>query len=138
MLFALPIVGSQSLGLWFAKPMAFHLLEDKVTEIKAAMAERHRELDAAINQQLAQFEFNCGAKDMALLRDPHFYSTHIRLQGLVLASGHSCSSLGVEIPLLKALQNSGQTFGKLGITATVAKYNTEQEVVAFYRSGGNL
>lgn len=138
LLFVLPIVGSQFLGLWFAKPMAFHLLEEKVAELKGAMAVRHRELDAAINKQLAQFEFNCGAKDMELLRDPRFYSAHIRLQGLELASGNSCSSLGVEIPLLKELQNSGQKFGKLGITATVAKYNTEQELVAFYRSGDNL
>ncbi|MGL5498176.1 MAG: EAL domain-containing protein [Aeromonas sobria] len=138
LLFALPIVGSQSLGLWFAKPMAFHLLENKVTELKEAMAERHRELDASINKQLARFEFNCGAKDMELLRDPRFYSAHIRLQGLDLASGNSCSSLGVEIPLLKELQNSGQRFGKLGITATVAKYNTEQDLVAYYRSGSNL
>ena len=138
LLFALPVVGSQFLGLWFAKPMAFHLLEEKVAELKGAMAVRHRELDAAINKQLAQFEFKCGAKDMELLRDPRFYSAHIRLQGLELASGKSCSSLGVEIPLIKELQNSGQKFGKLGITATVAKYNTEQELVAFYRSGGNL
>ncbi|MGR6421829.1 EAL domain-containing protein [Aeromonas veronii] len=138
LLFVLPVVGSQFLGLWFAKPMAFHMLEEKVAELKGAMAVRHRELDAAINKQLAQFEFNCGAKDMELLRDPRFYSAHIRLQGLELASGNSCSSLGVEIPLIKELQNSGQKFGKLGITATVAKYNTEQELVAFYRSGDNL
>ncbi|WP_323117142.1 hypothetical protein, partial [Klebsiella quasivariicola] len=59
LLFVLPVVGSQFLGLWFAKPMAFHLLEEKVAELKGAMAVRHRELDAAINKQLAQFEFNC-------------------------------------------------------------------------------
>ncbi|MFQ2114146.1 EAL domain-containing protein [Aeromonas veronii] len=138
LLFALPIVGSQSLGLWLAKPMALHLLENKVTELKEAIAERHRELDAAINKQLALFEFNCGAKDMTLLRDPRFYSAHIRLQGLELASGNSCSSLGVGIPLLKEVQNSGHKFGRLGITATVAKFNTEQELVAYYQSGGNL
>ncbi|MCX7127471.1 EAL domain-containing protein [Aeromonas sp.] len=138
LLFALPIVGSQSLGLWFAKPMAFHLLENKVTELKEAMAERHRELDAAINKQLAQFKFDCGAKDMMLLRDPRFYSNHIRLQGLELASGNSCSSLGVGITMLKDAQNNGQKYGKLGITATVAKFNTEQELVAYYQSGGNL
>ena len=129
LLFVLPVVGSQFLGLWFAKPMTFHLLKEKVAELRGAMAERHRELDASINNQLARFEFNCGAKDMALLRDPRFYSTHIRLQGLELASGNSCSSLGVGIPLIKELQDSGQKFGKLGVAATVAKDNTEQELV---------
>lgn len=75
---------------------------------------------------------------MELLRDPSFYSSHIRLQGLELASGNSCSSLGIEIPLLKELQNNGQKFDQQGITATAAKYNTEQELVAYYRSDDNL
>lgn len=71
LLFVLPIVGNQFLGLWFAKPMAFHLLENKVAELREAMAKRHQELDDSINKQLARFEFNCGAKDMELLRQRH-------------------------------------------------------------------
>jgi len=138
LLLALPIVASQSLGLWLTKPMTDHLLEQKVTEIKGAMVERHTELDTAINKQLALFNFDCGANDMALLRDPRFYSAHIRLQGLELASGTNCSSLGLGIPLLEAVRENGQQLGKLRLTATVAQFNTEQELVAYYQSGENV
>ena len=71
-----------------------------------------------INKQLAQFNFDCGAKDMMLLRDPRFYSTHIRLQGLELASGNSCSSLGVGISLLKeAAKQRAASSANWGLTA---------------------
>ena len=138
LLFTLPIVASQSLGLWFAKPLANYLLEQKLSEIKDAMAIRHSTLDKAMNEQIARFDFDCGANDMELLRDPRFYSTHIRLQGLVLASGTGCSSLGMGIQLPQVLQNSGQMFGKLGISATLAQFNTEQELVAYYKKGNNI
>ena len=72
LLFTLPIVASQSLGLWLAKPLANYLLEQKVAEIKQALEERHKELDTALTEQLAQFDFDCGPTDMALLRDPRY------------------------------------------------------------------
>ena len=138
LLCVLPILASQSVGIWLTRPMANHLMEQKVAEIKRAMAIRHHTLDKAMNEQLAQFDFDCGANDMALLRDPRFYSTHIRLQGLELASGKSCSSLGIGISLIKNVNQEGKLPDKLGLTATTASFNTEQEMVAYYQSGGNI
>ncbi|WP_421332708.1 EAL domain-containing protein [Aeromonas sp. 603607] len=138
LLLLLPILASQSVGLWLTKPMANHLLEQKVAEIKRAMAIRHHTLDKAMSEQLTLFDFDCGANDMALLRDPRFYNTHIRLQGLELASGKSCSSLGVGISLIKNANQDGALPDKLGLTATTASFNTEQEMVAYYKNGGNI
>lgn len=138
LLLLLPVVASQPLSRWLDKPIAYYLLQQKTEELKAAMTERGKQLDTALNKQLAQFDFDCGAKDMALLRDPRFYSTHIRLQGLDLASGVSCSSLGPGIPLIKEAREHGELPGKFGLTATAARFNTEQELVAYYKSGGNM
>ena len=138
LLFTLPIVASQSLGLWLAKPLADYLLEQKVAEIKQALEERHKELDTALTEQLAQFDFDCGPTDMALLRDPRYYSAHIRLQGLTLASGASCSSLGPGLPIVITSHQDDIRLGNFGLTATPAKFNTEQELVAYYQSGENI
>lgn len=138
LLLVIPIIASQPLSRWLDKPMAYYLLQQKMEEIKASMAERGKQLDTALSTQLAQFDFDCGAKDMVLLRDPRFYSTHIRLQGLELASGVNCSSLGVGIPLIKEAKKMGGLPGKFGLTATMDKFNTEQELVAYYKSGENI
>ncbi|MFB2865401.1 EAL domain-containing protein [Aeromonas sp. MdU4] len=138
LLFIVPIIIGQLLAPWQSTQMAYHLLQQKVTEIKMATEERNHELDIALSSQLAKFDFNCGANDMALLRDPRFYSTHIRLQGLELASGKSCSSLGLGIPLIHELNHDELPASKYGLTATTARFNTEQEVVAYARVGDNL
>lgn len=138
LLFAFPICIGQLAVPWLSTPMTYHLLEQKVIEIETAMAERNSELDAALSNQLAQFVFDCGAQDMALLRDPRFYSTHIRLQGLELASGVGCSSIGPGIPLLHNVNQDAPLAGKYGLTATAARFNTEQELVAYAKSGENI
>ncbi|WED76406.1 EAL domain-containing protein [Aeromonas allosaccharophila] len=138
LLFAFPIFIGQLTVPWLSTPMTHRLLEQKVNEIETAMAERNRELDTALSHQLAQFAFDCGAKDMALLRDPSVYSTHIRLQGLELASGVSCSSVGPGIPLLHNVNQDAPLAGKYGLTATAAKFNTEQELVAYAKAGENI
>ncbi|MGL5976493.1 MAG: EAL domain-containing protein, partial [Aeromonas sobria] len=101
------------------------------------MAVRNQELNVALTTQLKQFNYDCGAKDMALLRGPRFYNTHIRLQGLELASGGGCSSLGPAVSLLSTAKQDGILFGKFGLTPTPAQFQTEQEMVAYYRAGNN-
>lgn len=134
----LPVVISQALVPLLSKPMAHHLLRQKMAEIKSAMAVRNQELNVALTTQLKQFNYDCGAKDMALLRGPRFYNTHIRLQGLELASGGGCSSLGPAVSLLSTAKQDGILFGKFGLTPTPAQFQTEQEMVAYYRAGNNI
>ncbi|VXA76884.1 Diguanylate phosphodiesterase (fragment) [Aeromonas salmonicida] len=102
LLFCLPVLVSLPLSQLLGKPLAHHMLQQKREEIGDALVERRRDLDDSIRDQLAQFTFDCGQKDMALLRDPRFYSRHIRIQGLKLASGAGCSSLGEDLSFTAA------------------------------------
>ena len=131
LLFCLPVLASLPLSQLLGKPLARHMLQQKREEIEAALVERHLALDESISTQLAQFAFDCGPEDMALLRVPRFYNPHIRLQGLILASGASCSSLGLPVPFTTTAlpPYSGQE--QYGVAATPAQFNTEQELIAY-------
>ncbi|TVL21164.1 diguanylate phosphodiesterase [Shewanella xiamenensis] len=138
LLFTLPILGTELLAPLFTRPMATYLLEQKVAEIKTSMAQRHADLNTAISKQLELFNFDCGENDMALLRNPQYYGKHIRLQGLELASGARCSTMGPGVPLLEKAKHNAQQLGKLMFTTTEAKFQTEQEVLIYYQSGENI
>lgn len=137
LLFCLPVLASLPLSQLLGKPLAHHMLQQKREEIEAALVERRRDLDDSIRVQLAQFTFDCGQKDMALLRDPRFYSRHIRIQGLKLASGAGCSSLGEDLPFTAADLPPYSSQELFGLAATKAYFNTEQELVAYFRVGNN-
>ncbi len=132
LLASLPI--SQLLG----GPLAHQLLQDKKMEVETALAERHRLLDNNIRHQLTRFQFDCGRQDMALLRDPRYYNSHIRIQGILLAAGGGCSSLGLDLPFTPAELPPYANQEQFGIAATQARFHTEQELVAYYRTGGNI
>lgn len=138
LLFALPILATELLSPLFTSPMAAYLLEQKVAEIKMSMAQRHADLKTAISKQLELFDFDCGANDMALLRNPRYYGKHIRLQGLELASGTRCSTIGPGIPLFEEVRHNAQQLGRLMFTTTAAKFQTEQEVLVYNESGENI
>lgn len=138
LLFCLPLLASLPLSQLLGSPLAHQLLQEKKTEIEAALAERHRALDESIRSQLTQFRFDCGEQDMALLRDPRFYNSHIRIQGIMLAAGGGCSSLGVDLPFTPAELPPYPSQEQFGIAATMARFHTEQELVAYYRIGGNI
>ena len=137
LLLCLPILASVPLSQLLGTPLAHQLLQQKREEIHAALTERHQALDENIDAQLAQFAFDCGQKDMALLRDPRFYSRHIRAQGLKLASGAGCSSLGEDLPFTAAELPPYPKQEQFGLAATRARFNTEQELVAYFRMEGN-
>lgn len=71
-LLSLPVLISQPIAYWLAQPLAEKRLEQKMSEIKRANVERYDILNKILATQLKQFEFNCGAKDMSLLRNPPF------------------------------------------------------------------
>ena len=138
LLLCLPPLLALPLGHLLERPLARQLLTQKGREIEEALLERHRELDQGIRLQLARFRFDCGPQDMALLRGPHFYSKHLRIQGLILASGSGCSSLGQTLPFHSADMPPYPAGDQFGIIATQASFHTEQELVAYYRAGGNI
>ncbi len=138
LLLCLPVLASLPLSQLLGNPLAHQLLQQKKAQIEAALAERHEALDQSIRSQLSRFAFDCGPADMALLRDPRFYSRHIRLQGLKLASGGGCSSLGEDFPLATVELPPYPEQEQFGLAATQPRFNTEQEVVAYYRKGGNV
>ncbi|MGY3902396.1 EAL domain-containing protein [Aeromonas lusitana] len=138
LLFALPILVGLSLNRLAGDLLAHHLLKQKRLEIEAAMDERQRALEASIGDQLTRFSFDCGEQDMILLRDPKHYSRHIRLQGLKLASGKGCSSLGPDLPIIDVSSLPDPAVDTFGLTATTPEFNTEQELVIFSKQKGNI
>lgn len=137
LLLCTPIALSQALAPLLATPLSRYLLEQKRWDIEAAMNARNKELTDSISAQLAGFAFDCGPQDMTLLRNYRFYNSHIRVQGIKLGSGGGCSSLGPDIPLNLDKPLSDVKEKQTGLVATAAKFNTEQEVVAYYRVGNN-
>lgn len=116
---------------------AHHLLSSKLEQILLAQQIRHQDLDQVLREQMSRFTFDCGAGDLALLRDPKFYNNHIRLQGLQLASGEGCSSLGPAIPPVAVGLSDHPPSKERGLTATANQFHTEQELVAYFRIGRN-
>ncbi|QSR46165.1 EAL domain-containing protein [Aeromonas veronii] len=137
LLLGAPIALSQALAPLLATPLSHYLLEQKKWEIEDAMSTRSKELTDSITAQLAGFAFDCGPQDMELLRNYHFYNNHIRVQGIKLGSGGGCSSLGPDIPLNLDKPLSELKEKQTGLVATAARFNTEQEMVAYYRIGNN-
>ncbi|MGL6336370.1 EAL domain-containing protein [Aeromonas jandaei] len=139
LLLVFPVFVGQSIAYWLADPLAERMQEQKMAEIKQANIERYKIINEILSTQLKQFEFNCGARDMSLLRNPRFYNTHIRLQGLELGSGQVCSSLGQGISIAISPQPDDIAIGPFGLTATPPSFNTEQELVVYYRAtNGNI
>ena len=135
LLLCLPVLASLPLSQLLGNPLAHQLLQQKKEQIEAALTERHKTLDDNIRTQLSRFAFDCGPADMALLRDPRFYNSHIRLQGILLASSRGCSSLGLDLPFTLAELPPYPEQEQFGLTATQARFNTEQELVAYCRQG---
>lgn len=138
LLLALPMLASVSLSHLLGDAMAHYLLLQKRDEIETAMVDRQQELEDNIDAQLSQFAYDCGEHDMALLRSPAYYSHHIRLQGLKLASGKGCSSLGPDLPLLNVQTLPVSAPNQFGLTATEPEFATEQELVVFFKTKDHL
>ena len=138
LLFVLPILVGLSLNQLTGSLLAQHLLHKKRSEIEAAMNDRQLALERSMGDQMAHFAFDCGERDMILLRDPKHYSRYIRLQGVKLASGKGCSSLGPDLPLFDADSLPDPGLDTTGLTATEQDFNTEQELVIFSKHQGHL
>lgn len=138
LLIALPVLGGLSLSHLLGDVVAHYLLLQKRDEIETAMVERQQELERSIDAQLSQFAYDCREQDMALLRTPKYYSHHIRLQGLKLASGHGCSSLGIDLPLLDMQSLPVSVPNQFGLTATQPEFTTEQELIVYFKTKDHL
>lgn len=140
-LFFIPILLALLASQFAAIPWAQRLLNQKLDELQQDQIARQNELKLSLREQVSQFSFNCGETDMALLRNPRFYNDHVRIQGLWLSSGKGCSSLGPDVPA-QDLGLSANFFSDLkeqqnGVSATLDKFNTEQELIAFYHLKGH-
>lgn len=118
-------------------PVTHQLLNAKAREMLAYQAERNQVLEQDIQAQLLRLQFNCGAEDMALLRDTSYYSRHIRLAGIQPAHGKGCSTVGPALPLLTGIEETPLPLD-FGLTATSSAIGTEQELLVYFKRAGNL
>ncbi|TFF74024.1 EAL domain-containing protein [Aeromonas taiwanensis] len=135
-LFCAPLLLMLLLSPLLTDWLARHLLESKGMELAEFQKERTRILDHHVPLQLDRFVFDCGPKDMALLREPEYYNRHIRLAGLQLANGTGCSTLGLAVPLLSGA--AMPTDPGLHFTSTVPMFDTERETLVYGKRDNNL
>ncbi|MFM4938001.1 EAL domain-containing protein [Aeromonas enteropelogenes] len=117
--------------------VSYHLLKTKSQELLEYQLERNKNLEQNILAQLSHFKFDCGPEDVALLRNPDYYSRHIRLAGLHPSQGGGCSTLGFDLPVLTDVQESDQA-ATLHFATTQHSANSEPEVLIYSRQAGNL
>ncbi|MFH6561078.1 hypothetical protein [Aeromonas caviae] len=135
-LFCLPPLLMLLLTPLLSDKLAHHLLQTKERALLDYQQERNQLLDHDVPAQLAHFAFDCGPKDMALLRSPQYYNRHIRLAGLQLANGSGCSTLG---PALPQLADAGIPVSPdFHISSTAPMFDTERETLVYARRNGNL
>ncbi len=135
-LFCLPPLMMLLLTPLLSDKLARHLLQTKERALLDYQQERNQLLDHDVPAQLAHFAFDCGPKDMALLRSPQYYNRHIRLAGLQLANGSGCSTLG---PALPRLADAGIPVSPdFHISSTAPMFDTERETLVYARRNGNL
>lgn len=118
-------------------PITSYLLQQKAQEVITHTEERNNLLEHNIVSQLPRIKFDCGTGDMALLRNPSYYNSHIRFAGIQTAEGKSCSTLGAGLPISDAIKDMPATADYI-ISTTPGATGTEQEFVVYSKRGGNL
>ncbi|WP_434662299.1 EAL domain-containing protein [Aeromonas sp. NJAU223] len=132
-----PLLLVAALSPLLITPISRYLLTNKEQELRAYQNERTQVLNESVRTQLASFKFDCGPTDMALLRDPAYYSRHIRFAGIHTANGKSCSTMGPGLAILEDIKDlpNGQNYS---VTATSGAFGTEQETLIYSKRNGNL
>ncbi|WP_421185622.1 EAL domain-containing protein [Aeromonas enteropelogenes] len=136
-LFAFPVLLVWLLTPFLASPVNKYLLESKENELLSYEIERNNLLEYNITSQLPKFNFNCGKKDMAVLRDPLYYNRYIRLAGIKSAQGKNCSTLGPGLAISKDVEDMPSET-KFGISVTDSSTGTEQEFLVYSKHANNL
>lgn len=136
-LFITPIMIMLLIFPFLTSPITRYLLKQKAQEVITHTEERNNLLENNITSQLPRIKFDCGAGDMALLRNPSYYNGHIRIAGIQTSEGKSCSTLGAELPISDTIKNMLSTADYIISTTPVAT-GTEQEFVVYSKRGGNF
>lgn len=75
------------------------LMSQKKAQIENYLTARSNEVQAMIQQQIEQLQFDCSAHDWQVIRDPRYYSHYIRFMGIATKEGKQCSTLGYPLQL---------------------------------------
>ncbi|MGY6036946.1 EAL domain-containing protein [Aeromonas sp. AE23HZ002T15] len=118
-------------------PISEHFLKEKGEELLAYQTTRNQAVEHSVMTQLPRFKFDCGPEDMALLREPAFYTRHLRFAGMRTAQGVSCSTMGPGIPILEDVKDMPK-LTDYRFTATAGSFGSEQELLVYSKHAGNL
>ncbi|MGP7733770.1 EAL domain-containing protein [Oceanimonas smirnovii] len=135
LLFLLPVLLFVLAMPALISPLSTYLLEQKMREVTAYLDTRSQAVDNIITRQLAGLRFDCGLGDMALLREPKYYSRYIRMTGVSNAENISCSSVGMpfDSEYLQAPAADGFT-----LKNTPRYEGTDSELMVRYQMQGNI
>lgn len=114
-----------------------YILKLKAQELIITTNERNKLIEHNISSQLPRINFNCEAEDIALLRNPSYYNSHIRFAGIQSSKGKNCSTLGAGLPVSEEIKNM-QSSADYIISVTPNAVGAEQEFVVYSKHDGNL
>ncbi|MGL4448686.1 MAG: EAL domain-containing protein [Shewanella sp.] len=135
------VVGADSLRFDPFTPLLHKKKLDNVIEQLTARTERFLPIFFMLPKYI---NFDCSDNDHAILRNPIFYSADFRVQGIFLANGKSCTSLGgnpsrIALGLPDISQHRiQQKFSPLQVTMTQAPNLGRREIVIYLMFGGNI
>lgn len=127
--------------------LAVKILYTKLEDFYIEVNERSHSIDSAIVNEVRNIRFDCGERDMKILRDLNLYNSQFRVQGLELKNGQGCSSLGEDLNILPLTVDKHYAHKLYGYDIGVTTTNMQQlgkpdetvgEVVVFINMNGNF
>lgn len=112
-------------------------LNQKRNQIELYLIDRGNTLQAMINQQLNTLHFDCGHEDWQIIRNPNFYSRHIRFMSVETKEGKQCSTLGYPFILRDTKSLTVPTQNGFSVSATPEVAETESELLIQFAINGN-
>lgn len=122
---------------WLSSAITTAFMHQKAQQIEHYLNERGEQLHTMIHQQIAQLQFDCGAQDWQVIRDPQYYNRYIRFMGIITQEHQQCSTLGYPLDLHSLINIDHHSRGAFSLLATPVVADTESELLIKYTHAGH-
>lgn len=113
----------------------------KMDKLEIMALKRDQLIKHTMIQDIADLKFDCGKDDIETLRNLNLYNSQFRVQGIKLAKGSGCSSLGPDLDIISRSRMQQSMYKldnyNIGITSTAQSYGVHGEQVIFANINGN-
>ncbi|MGL4269508.1 MAG: hypothetical protein ACRCR6_06945, partial [Plesiomonas sp.] len=138
---SLVLMGSLLLPSLLSERVAKDMLIWKADTLEIMTLKRDQIIKDAMIKDIADLKFDCGKDDIETLRNLDFYDSQFWIQGIKLANGSGCSSLGPDLDIITRSQMKTLIYTldnyRVGITSTAQRYGVNGDQVIFANVKGN-